>query len=44
MIGVGAKILGNIIIGKNTKIGANAVVTKDIPNDSIVVGIPGKCI
>lgn len=44
MIGAGAKILGNIIIGKNTKIGANAVVTKDIPDDSIVVGIPGKCI
>lgn len=44
MIGAGAKILGNIIIGKNTKIGANAVVTKDIPNDSIVVGVPGKCI
>lgn len=44
MIGSGAKILGNITIGSNTKIGANAVVTKDIPNDSVVVGIPGKCI
>lgn len=44
MIGAGAKILGNIVIGENTKIGANAVVTKDIPNDSVVVGIPGKCI
>lgn len=44
MIGSGAKILGNIIIGSNTKIGANAVVTKDIPNDSVVIGVPGKCI
>lgn len=44
MIGAGAKILGNITIGSNTKIGANAVVTKDIPNDSVVVGVPGKCI
>ena len=44
MIGAGAKILGNITIGSNTKIGANAVVTKNIPNDSVVVGVPGKCI
>ena len=44
MIGSGAKILGNITIGSNTKIGANAVVTKDIPNESVVVGVPGKCI
>lgn len=44
MIGSGAKILGNITIGSNTKIGANAVVTKDIPNDSVVIGVPGKCI
>ncbi len=44
MIGSGAKILGNITIGSNAKIGANAVVTKDIPDDSVVVGVPGKCI
>lgn len=44
VIGAGAKILGNITIGENTKIGANAVVTKDIPSDSVVVGVPGKCI
>ena len=44
MIGTGAKVLGNITIGENTKIGANSVVTKDIPNNSVVVGIPGKCI
>lgn len=41
-IGAGAKILGNIIIGKNVKIGANAVVLKDIPDNVTVVGIPGN--
>lgn len=44
MIGAGAKVLGNITIGYNSKIGANAVVTKDIPDNSTVVGIPGKCL
>lgn len=37
-IGAGATIIGNIIIGENSIIGANATVTKDIPNNSIVVG------
>lgn len=36
-IGAGAKIIGNIKIGENCVIGANAVVTKDIPDNSIVV-------
>lgn len=40
-IGCGAKILGNITIGKNSKIGANAVILKDVPNNSTVVGVPG---
>ena len=40
----GAKILGGITIGENCIIGANAVVIKDIPNDSIVGGIPGRVI
>ena len=40
-IGSGAKILGNITIGKNSKIGANAVILKDVPNNSTVVGVPG---
>lgn len=40
MIGSGAKILGPITIGKNTKIGANAVVLKDVEEDNTVVGIP----
>lgn len=41
-IGSGAKILGNITIGKNSKIGANAVIIKDVPDNSTVVGIPGN--
>ncbi len=43
-IGAGAKILGNIIIGKESRIGANSVVVKDVPPYSTVVGIPGKII
>lgn len=44
MIGAGAKILGPITIGKGSKIGANAVVLKDVPPYSTVVGIPGKVV
>lgn len=40
--GSGAKILGNIRIGNNVSIGANAVVIKDVPNDSTCVGVPGR--
>ncbi len=43
-IGPGAKIVGGIRIGNNVAIGANCVVTKDIPDDSVVVGIPGRVI
>jgi len=39
-VGAGAKILGNIVIGSRSKIGANSVVTRDIPPDSTAVGIP----
>lgn len=42
MIGCGSKILGNITIGDNVKIGSNAVVIKDIPSNSTAVGIPCK--
>lgn len=41
IVGCGAKVLGSIKIGNNVKIGANAVVLKDIPDDSTVVGVPG---
>lgn len=40
MIGSGAKVLGPITIGENTKIGANAVVLHDVPANQTVVGIP----
>lgn len=43
-IGPGAKIFGNIVIGSNVSIGANAVVSKDIPDNAIVVGNPGRII
>ena len=42
VVGSGAQILGPIIIGKNSLIGANAVVTKDVSEKSIMVGIPAK--
>ena len=42
VVGSGAQILGPITIGTNSKIGANAVVTKDVPENAVMVGIPAK--
>ncbi|MBP3871355.1 MAG: hypothetical protein J6E46_10315 [Faecalicoccus sp.] len=42
--GVGSKIIGDVHIGNNVIIGANAVVVKDIPNNAVVAGIPGRVI
>lgn len=42
--GLGAKILGGVKIGNNVIVGANAVVTKDIPDNAVVGGIPAKII
>ena len=42
VVGSGAQILGPVIVGKNAKIGANAVVTKDVKENSVMVGIPAK--
>lgn len=42
VIGTGAKILGNITVSDNVQIGANAVVIRDIPTNSTVVGVPGR--
>ena len=42
VVGAGAKILGPITIGARTRIGANAVVVKNVPPDSVVVGVPGR--
>jgi len=44
VIGSGAKVLGNIVIGKNSKIGANSVVICDVPKSSTAVGVPAKII
>jgi serine O-acetyltransferase len=44
LVGMGAKILGNIVIGDHCRIGANAVVNKDIPPNCTVVGIPGRIV
>jgi len=42
VVGSGAQVLGSIVVGKNSKIGANAVVTKDVPENAVMVGIPAK--
>ena len=42
VVGSGAQILGPVVVGKNAKIGANAVVTKDVPGNAVMVGIPAK--
>ena len=42
VVGSGAQILGPVTIGKNAKIGANAVVTKNVPENAIMIGIPAK--
>ena len=42
VIGTGAKVLGNITIGDNSYIGANAVILQDVPPNSTIVGVPGR--
>ena len=44
VIGAGAKILGNIRVGDNCRIGAGSVVLRDVPDDSTVVGVPGHIV
>jgi serine O-acetyltransferase len=44
VVGSGAKILGNITVGRNCRIGAGSVVLRDVPDDSTVVGVPGHVI
>ena len=43
-IGPGVKIVGSVKVGNNVAIGANCVITSDIPDSSVVVGVPGKVI
>ena len=42
VVGSGAQVLGPIVVGKNAKIGANAVVTKNVPENGVMVGIPAR--
>ncbi len=44
VIGSGAKVLGNIIVGENCKVGANSVVVCDVPKNSTAIGVPAKII
>ncbi len=44
VVGAGAKVLGNIVIGRSSRIGANAVVVKSVPPNSVVVGVPGQVV
>jgi serine O-acetyltransferase len=44
VIGDGAKVLGNITVGKNCRIGAGSVVLRNVPENSTVVGVPGHII
>lgn len=44
VVGTGAKVLGNIIIGDHVKVGAGSVVVRPVPDHSTVVGIPGKIV
>ena len=44
VVGTGAKVLGAITIGEGSRIGANAVVVKSVPPNSVVVGVPGQAV
>lgn len=43
-IGAGAKVLGDIAVGADSRIGANAVVVRSVPDNSVVVGVPGQIV
>jgi serine O-acetyltransferase len=42
VVGAGAQVLGPIVVGAHSRIGANSVVVKDVPPQSVVVGVPGR--
>jgi len=44
VVGVGAKVLGNVIIGENSRVGGGSVVLNDVPENSTIVGVPGHII
>jgi len=43
-IGPGAKLIGGFRVGNNVIIGANSVVTKEVPDNAVVVGVPGRIV
>lgn len=43
-VGAGAKILGNIVVGENCRVGAGSVVLQDVPDNSTIVGVPGHIV
>ena len=44
IVGAGAKVLGNITLGKHVRIGAGSVVVDDVPDYATVVGVPGRIV
>ena len=44
IIGAGATVLGPVVLGRNSRIGSGSVVVKDVPENSTVVGVPGKVV
>jgi serine O-acetyltransferase len=44
VVGTGAKILGAITVGESSRVGANAVVVRSVPPDSVVIGVPGEIV
>jgi serine O-acetyltransferase len=44
VIGAGARVLGNIVIGENCRVGAGSVVLRNVPDNSTVVGVPGHIV
>jgi serine O-acetyltransferase len=44
VVGAGAKVLGPITVGSGVRVGSNAVITKDVPDDGTVVGVPGRLV
>ncbi|MBI3322132.1 MAG: serine O-acetyltransferase [Candidatus Omnitrophica bacterium] len=44
VVGAGAKVLGSFTVGENVQIGANAVVLREVPANSVVVGVPGRIV
>jgi len=44
VIGAGAQVLGPITVGKNTKIGSGSVVLQEVPENSTVIGVPGRVV